>query len=124
MDPNFNVWASLEPFAQTLIEEEAGKALQTGWGEIELIAKAIFSLPRRADSILRKIERGEVVVQNPALSDQVGRLERALRRLTLAVLFAALLVAGVQLLLGGESRYGNTFIIVAAIIFLRLLCPR
>ena len=102
LDPAFNVWHSTAPYAEKLIAEEAvsGRAFWTG--ELGTMARALLTLPRRAASVLAQMERGDLAVRNPQLSEQVAAIERAVRRLVGAVVFAALLAGGIQLTLAGH----------------------
>ena len=102
LDPAFNVWHSTAPYAEKLIAEEAvsGRAFWTG--ELSTMARALLALPRRAESVLAQMERGDLAVRNPQLSEQVAAIERAVRRLVGAVVFAALLAGGIQLTLAGH----------------------
>jgi hypothetical protein len=72
---------------------------------------------------LNKVERGELVVQNPLLVDQTRRLERAVARVRGSIVFLALFLGGVQLYLSGEFLFSQIILSVSAIIFLWLLLP-
>ena len=114
LDPTFNVWHSTAPYAEKLIAEEAvsGRAFWTG--ELSTMARALLALPRRAESVLAQMERGDLAVRNPQLSEQVAALERAVRRLVGAVVFAALLAGGIQLTLAGHVGLGAALLAGAA----------
>jgi len=115
LDPDFNVWQGLAPFAQELIQEEAGEIWEqlleqaTSWG------KLLFNLPKRLDSTLTKLERGKIAVRTPELERRIGRLEQSNRRQVGAVIFAALLLGGIQLTLGGAVIPGSVLLAGAAL---------
>ena len=113
LDPDFNISEGIAPFAEKLIAEET----VSGWGfwlnELGAIARALVALPRRAESVLGRMERGELGVQDPQLADQVGRLELTIGRLVGGVIFAALTIGGVQLYLAGREPFGVTVLVGA-----------
>jgi predicted unusual protein kinase regulating ubiquinone biosynthesis (AarF/ABC1/UbiB family) len=99
LDPEFNFWGSLEPYVQKLVADEA----LTGWrfwaAEFETLARALVTLPKRADAMLSKMEQGKLEVRTPDLTRQMARIELGLRRATGSILFMALLLGGIQLYL-------------------------
>ncbi len=107
LDPEFNVWDSMVPFAQKLIADETVSGWEFWVGELGGIARSLLALPRRADEVLSQLERGEIAVRVPRLSRQISRLEQTLRRMVGGVVFAALLMGGVQLHLAGQVNFGG-----------------
>jgi predicted unusual protein kinase regulating ubiquinone biosynthesis (AarF/ABC1/UbiB family) len=94
LDPEFNLWTSLAPYANQLVSEEGTPGWQTWLGEGTKILQTTIGLPGRADRVLTLMERGELNVQTPRLDIQVRRVERSVGRLSGAIVFAALLIAG------------------------------
>ena len=95
LDPQFNLWDSLAPYAGKLVSEEEGGAWwDTLFEEGARLFQTAIGLPGRADRVLTQMERGELNVQTPLLELRVRRLERSVGRLVNAVLFVGLLVAG------------------------------
>jgi predicted unusual protein kinase regulating ubiquinone biosynthesis (AarF/ABC1/UbiB family) len=107
LDPQFNVWAGLAPFAQKLIAEEAGNGLDYWLGELETLALSLLSLPKRADALFTRMERGELAVRVPDLAARLDRIELTGRRMVGGVIFAALVVGGVQLYLAGQFGFAG-----------------
>jgi predicted unusual protein kinase regulating ubiquinone biosynthesis (AarF/ABC1/UbiB family) len=101
LDPDFNVWKGLAPFAQELIQEEAGDIWEQVVKEITTWGSLLINLPRRFDTTLTKLESGKIALRNPDLERRLGRIERTNRKLVGAVIFTALLTGGIQLSLGG-----------------------
>jgi predicted unusual protein kinase regulating ubiquinone biosynthesis (AarF/ABC1/UbiB family) len=97
LDPDFNLWTSISPYATKLIADEGGSTFSTVLAEATKIFQALIGLPGRTDRVLTTMERGELNVQTPLLELRVGRLERAVGRLNVGMVFAALLVAGAVL---------------------------
>lgn len=94
LDPQFNLWDTVEPYASGLLREERGTIVQEGAQyALDAVAKAA-RLPGRLDSLATRLEGGELAVATPRLERQVARLERTARRVISALVFAALLIAG------------------------------
>ena len=94
LDPSFNLWDSVEPYAAQLIRDERGNLAQDLGRQALDIAAVTLRLPRRIDEVVTRLEDGSLSVNSPRLERQVARIERTARRLVSALLFGALLVAG------------------------------
>lgn len=98
LDPSFNLWASLAPYTAKLVGEDGdGFSWQVITTEGGKILQTLVGLPARADRVLTTVERGELSVRTPMLDLRVRRLDRTLNKMTYAVIFAALLLAGALL---------------------------
>lgn len=124
LNPQFNVWEGLEPFAQQLIREEAGSNLDIYLDELKKIGRSLLSYPGRIDNLLLKMERGEMSVQAPHLQAPIIRLQRAVTRLTGGIIFAALLLGGIQLYLAGNVILGSLLLSLSGIVLLWVLFHR
>jgi len=98
LDPEFDPWAETLPFAERL----AAQQLRRDWREIarEGLAQVqvLLGLPRRADAVLARAERGTLTIQAnlaPESRKMIQRLERSIHRLSWTVVAAGLLIAGV-----------------------------
>ena len=102
LNPDFNVWQGLAPHVQKLVEKDGG----TGWRlvlkELGDAARLLFGLPKRTDDLVTRIEQGRVDVRIPEMKQHVSRLEHSVRKLGGSIIFAAGLVAGTELYLGGH----------------------
>jgi predicted unusual protein kinase regulating ubiquinone biosynthesis (AarF/ABC1/UbiB family) len=107
LDPSFNAWERIAPFAQELLAEDRQPAAHTWLKELATLVRAALSVPRQADRALARIERGDLQVQMPQLTEQVARLDLTLRRLLAAVLFTGLLLGGLQLDQAGHGVYAR-----------------
>ncbi|MBN2550966.1 MAG: AarF/ABC1/UbiB kinase family protein [Anaerolineales bacterium] len=125
LDPQFNLWEHLAPYAQKLIAEQAGGGLGVWLSELESLVRALLALPRRMDTTLSKMERGEIAVRIPEITEQVRKLERGLYQIASGVVFAALLLGGIQLYLAGQHTFSLVLFTGAGLdIIWMLLNPR
>lgn len=97
LDPKFNLWDSVEPYAAQLLRDERGNLVTDVAQQALEIAGVAWRLPKRLDALVTRVEDGAVAVTNPRLERRVARLEHLARRLVSAVLFGALLVSGAVL---------------------------
>jgi predicted unusual protein kinase regulating ubiquinone biosynthesis (AarF/ABC1/UbiB family) len=116
LNPEFNVWKGLTPFAEELIQEEAGELWKQILEEVKTWSKLIFNLPVRLEATLTKLESGRIAVRTPDLERRLWRLERSNRKLVGAVLFAALLTSGIQLTLAEAGIPGGILLAMSALI--------
>ena len=89
--------------------------------EIQVLFRLLLSLPKRLDGVLDKMERGDVQVQAPGVEKHLASIEKNLKGLTGAVLFAALLIGGMQLLLTGYELPG--YLLLGSGLLVLLLAP-
>jgi len=99
LDPQFNVWEHLAPYAKKLVADEAKGGREFWLQEIESYARLLFAFPRRLDTLLGKLERGEIALRSPEALTQSRAMERGLRLVAGSLTFTALLLSGVQLYL-------------------------
>jgi predicted unusual protein kinase regulating ubiquinone biosynthesis (AarF/ABC1/UbiB family) len=97
LDPDFNLWTSISPYASKLISDEGGSTWQTVLAEGTKIFQVLIGLPARTDRVLSTIERGELNVRTPLLEMRVKQLERSVGRINGGLVFAAVLIAGAVL---------------------------
>ena len=114
LDPDFNLWDSVEPYAAQLLRDEGGNVVKDVAQQALEVAGIAVRLPQRLDEIITRIEDGSVSGQSPALERRVARLERSAQRLVSALLFGGLLVAGV--LLRAEDAVFGTVLMIASIL--------
>jgi predicted unusual protein kinase regulating ubiquinone biosynthesis (AarF/ABC1/UbiB family) len=103
LDPLFNVWNSLAPFAQKLVAEESRLGMDILLEEIKTYFRSLVSLPVKMDTILTKLERGDVAVRVPEVDRRVMRLERVVHQLVASIIFTGLILSGMLLYLAGSS---------------------
>ncbi len=124
LDPNFNIFARLTPYAGKLLESEDGGKLKTIWDEVLKIGQLLLKLPSKADSLLTRMEQGRLEVKVPALSREMERVNRSQRKIVTAIVFAVFLLSGVQLYIADEVVLAAGFGGVALLTFIWLLRVR
>jgi predicted unusual protein kinase regulating ubiquinone biosynthesis (AarF/ABC1/UbiB family) len=115
LDREFNAWSQVVPFARRLMAEDASPLWETYLGKLTGLGRALFSVPRRADNVLTKIDRGELLLRVPVLEEQAARVELTLRRLTGGVIFAASLMSGIHLADIGHVQAARLLLGTAAV---------
>jgi predicted unusual protein kinase regulating ubiquinone biosynthesis (AarF/ABC1/UbiB family) len=119
LDPEFNLFEGLQPFAEQLLAEEGGDWLGEIFRLLVEQARALSTLPTRLDTTLAKIERGEVLVTvkvTPDLERQLKTLTRSVDRVVGAIVFAALSLIGSLLFISGERSLGAVAIGIAILL--------
>jgi predicted unusual protein kinase regulating ubiquinone biosynthesis (AarF/ABC1/UbiB family) len=106
LDPAFNVWESIQPYAEDLIKSEVTGNIDLWLQELERLVRSLFTAPRRMEGALDLIESGKLRVQVPELQVHLVGIERNLQRLTGAIVFAALIMGGVQFMIAGQTLPG------------------
>ncbi len=121
LDPKINVFQHLGPFSQKIISEEATHDLGYWLKEAGELARKLVTLPIRTDALISKLERGEINVRDPQLSDSVRKLEKTVSRASGGIVFAAFLLASIQLSLAGQEVISWIFRVAAFIAFIWII---
>lgn len=123
LDPRFNIWDAIEPYAQQLIRDQRGPAVQDAARQVAIAASTALRLPGRISETIARVEDGRIAVRTPDLERRLIALERTGRRIVSAVLFTGLLLAGI--LLRAESvALGSVVAGLSLIPFLHAVLPR
>ncbi|MDF2442090.1 MAG: hypothetical protein JWR01_293, partial [Subtercola sp.] len=120
LDPSFNLWDSVEPYAQQLIRDERGNVVQDVAKQALETAAITARLPKRLDTLATRFENGTLAVTSPAIERRIIRLERMARRVLSAVLFGALLIGG-AVLHGSDAAFGTVLMSVSVLPLLHAL---
>ena len=120
LDAQFNLWDSVEPYASQLLKDERGNVVKDVAKQAVELAGVVVGLPKRLDSVITRIENGQLAVETPRLERRVALLERAARRLVSALLFGALLIAG-AVIRPDDSTLGTVLMSVSALPLLHAL---
>ncbi|ONI63413.1 ABC transporter [Leifsonia sp. ALI-44-B] len=120
LDPAFNLWDSVEPYAQRLIRDERGNVVQDLGRKALDAATLAVRLPGRLDGLVTRFEQGTLSVESPRLERRVARIERTARRIVSAVLFGGLLVAG-AIVRADDAVFGTVLMCVSVLPLLHAL---
>jgi predicted unusual protein kinase regulating ubiquinone biosynthesis (AarF/ABC1/UbiB family) len=124
LDPAFNVFEGIAPFARALLEEEGGDWLDKILKALAESGRTLVSLPGRLDTVLSDLETGRLTVTaraDPALDRSLTRLTRAINSLVAAVVFAVLLLVGALLYVNGAEAMAAVAGILALVAGLAIL---
>ncbi|MEW1836011.1 AarF/UbiB family protein [Microbacterium sp. NPDC079995] len=121
LDPAFNLWDAVEPYASRLVREEGRNAVT------DVLRRAVTSLttasrlPGRVDDLITRVEDHRITLPDPALERRVARLEQLGRRTLSGMLFAGLLVGGAVIrpddpVLGGVLMTGSLLPLAHAVL--------
>ena len=97
LDPNFNVWKEIAPYAQKLVADEVGSGWEVWLDQVGELFKELIALPAQSSRVLMQLERGELNVNMPRVNLHLSYVEGAMNRVAGALIFAVFLLSGVLL---------------------------
>ncbi len=124
LDPEFNLWTQLSPYARRLIEKEATKGVSDWIQELGSLLQNLVALPSQASRVFAQVERGDLIVQSPQVVREVRALSRSVDRLTGGIVFLGLLLGGVLFYNAGNTLYGEVISGAALVALLWVLFVR
>ncbi|MBS1674445.1 MAG: AarF/ABC1/UbiB kinase family protein [Actinobacteria bacterium] len=98
LDPQFNIWESVEPYATRLLRDETGNLVQDLAKQAASNATTLWRLPKRIDDIITRVDDGTVSFDTSRIEKRLDHIDALVRRGVSGLLFAALLVAGALVL--------------------------
>jgi predicted unusual protein kinase regulating ubiquinone biosynthesis (AarF/ABC1/UbiB family) len=123
LNPDFNMWDAVDPFARTLLTGGAARTLRTLGREAVDIASALTRLPRRVDDLADRLDRGEIAIRAPEVEQRLRSIDTTLRRAISAVVFGGLVLAG-ALLRASDETLSWVLLGASAVPLLHVLAPR
>lgn len=114
LDPDFNLWDAVEPYAAQLVRDEGGNAVRDVLERGAAIAGTLARMPGRLEKLVARVEEGQVSFTDPRLERRVGRLEQVARRLPSSIMFAGLVVGGA--LVRPEDGVLGSVLLVASVV--------
>lgn len=120
LNPQFNIWNAVEPYSAKLIRAEGGNVVQAFASDALATAGVLARLPKRIDALVTRFEQGAVSVRTPQLDRRVAGLDRSVRRIVSAVLFATLFLGGLIVFARSEPL-GRTLLGLSALPLLHAL---
>ena len=118
LNPDFNLWGQLMPYATKLVTNEAGSNWKVWLDEIGTVLKELLALPTQAGRVLSQMERGDLSIQVPEVYRQMTSLVKSVDRLTGGVIFSALLIGGVMLYTAGQFVFASIMLGGAGLVLL------
>ncbi|PWB96614.1 ABC1 kinase family protein [Salinibacterium hongtaonis] len=97
LNPSFNIWTAIEPYAARLTQQESGAAARDLVQQLLTTASDLARLPRQLDDLSTLIQRGQLAVRTPGLDRRIRSFENLARRVLSAIIFAGLLLGGIYL---------------------------
>ncbi|WP_336629165.1 MULTISPECIES: ABC1 kinase family protein [unclassified Microbacterium] len=120
LDPQFNIWESIEPYATRLLADESGNVVRDLSQQAVSNAGILWRLPKRIDDIITRVDEGSVTFDTSRIERRLDRIDGLVRRGVSALLFAALLIAG-ALVLTANPVLGTVLMSVSALPLLHAL---
>ncbi|WP_299025599.1 AarF/ABC1/UbiB kinase family protein [uncultured Thermanaerothrix sp.] len=124
LDPQFNVWESVVPYAERMMRAEQESLLRPLLKTSVQMLRTLIALPQRADAVLTRLAQGQLEVSDPILHARFARLERSARQISTAVVFTALLLSATQLALNEHYFAAAVAGLGALLALLLTLLPR
>ncbi|MBS1697845.1 MAG: AarF/ABC1/UbiB kinase family protein, partial [Actinobacteria bacterium] len=94
LDPKFNIWESIEPYATRLLADEGGNVVRDLAGQAVANVGLLWRLPKRIDDIIARVDEGSVTFDTSRIERRLDHIDALVRRGVSGLLFAALLVSG------------------------------
>jgi predicted unusual protein kinase regulating ubiquinone biosynthesis (AarF/ABC1/UbiB family) len=124
LDPEFNPWTALAPYAQRLAERELRLNAGTVLDQLRRLGRQVLELPQLAEGVFRRAERGELQVRttpDPESQRQQRRLQAAINQLAIGLVSASLVIAGTILVVNDERALGFAGYALAGVSLLAML---
>ncbi|WP_036319923.1 hypothetical protein [Microbacterium sp. B24] len=123
LEPEYNIWESIEPFAGQVLRDEGGNVVKDALAQVAEVATTAWRLPGRLDGLITGFEEGTVSVDMSRLERRLDRLERIAQRGLAAVVFGILLIGGILLRVTDEV-FGVAMMIASLVPLVVSLLPR
>ncbi len=147
LDPNFNPWSELAPYAQRMMTDTlrngsvgglsgevvglpfinslfSGNAPQVLLEAGKMLVNRAVTVPQQLDNVLTQLDRGELTVKvtpTPTYRKQLQRVELQSKRTTRATLFTGLLISSTLFYTHGDSTFAVIGFIASAAAFLSIM---
>jgi len=137
LDPRFDPWRSIQPFAGKMLAASSentkaavgrGAAVQTvlnsALGVVRESGQRLIRLPRLADTVLSRAERGELTVQvalDSSAANRLSRIEQTSGQLVVGLVFATITLASTLLYINQQTGPGTFGFILSGVTLLMLL---
>ncbi len=123
LDPQFNAWKAIQPFARDIAGGGARGARDV-LDEVIRLARLTVQIPTQLDTFFAQALSGQLELRaqlTQASSNDLHRVEASVSRLGTAVVFAALLVCGTLLLINHLEVGAAVCYAIAVLTFVRMI---
>jgi predicted unusual protein kinase regulating ubiquinone biosynthesis (AarF/ABC1/UbiB family) len=124
LEPDFNLWNQIAPYARKLIEQEAKTGIGDWLEELVSMLQTLIALPSQASRVFAQTEGAGLMVQAPQTNRELRALTRSVDKLTGGLVFVGLLIGGVMFTNAGNVMYGQGMLGAALIALLWVLFSR
>ena len=117
LDPTFNPWQAVQPFATGLAGTTARKGARGLLGEVLNLGRKTVQLPNQADQFLGRALSGQLELRaqlSANSTNELRRIERSVSQLRWAVVLMALGLCGTFLVINGFGVLGGALLVAAA----------
>ncbi|MBL8117327.1 MAG: AarF/ABC1/UbiB kinase family protein [Anaerolineae bacterium] len=147
LDPNFNPWSELAPYAQSMVARSLregavggqpgdalglpviqglfnGNAPRTLLEVGRVLVNRAITVPQQLDNVLSQLDRGDLTVKvtpTPTYRKQLQRLESQGRRTTRATIFTGLLISSSIFYTNGDTNLAFIGFAASAVAFLSII---
>ena len=97
LNRDFNMWDAVDPFARALINGAGRRTAGAAGRQILATVTAMVGLPQRLESLISRIENGDLVTRNPELEQKLKSVSASNSRLTVVVAIAAIVIAALSM---------------------------
>lgn len=97
LDPAFNPWTEIQPFARDLAGKEGAQTAQDVLAEVLRLGRTVIQLPVQMDQVFSRALNGQLELRtqfSQQSTDEIRKIQGGLSRLTWAIVFAAALGCG------------------------------
>ena len=120
LDEKFDPWQEIIPFAEKLAMQELATNSRKYLRDFLLMSQALLRLPVKLETLLKRVERGDVTVKTKLSAEHrnlLRRINRSINGLALTIFATGLLLAGVIL---GQQKENDGLTLFLGVVALAL----
>ena len=113
LDPKFNPWKEIQPFAQGMAQKSSKRGAQDVLDEVIKLLRQTVQLPNQADQVLSRALSGQLEIRaqlSQASTNDLRRIEHGISRLSWLIIFAVFMGCGTALLISQFVGVGGVFL--------------
>lgn len=124
LDPAFNPWKEIQPFASDLAGKAGAQTAQDVLAEVLRLGRTAIQLPVQMDQVFSRALNGQLELRtqfSQQSTDEIRKIQSGLGRLTWAVAFAAALGCGTVFAVNAMSVGAGVCFALAAVAFAKMV---